>query len=165
MSKIEIELKYRIKYPEEVESKLKKLGAIFKKEFSGIDTYYIVPNNPNGKKYLRIREQDGKAEIHYHFAESQSHTKEWEVGVTDPTIAKEILNQLEYKIDVIVEKKRKVYTFLKSEIVLDQVKHLGNFIEIEAPTEEELKLIANNLNLHFEDQVQNAGYSDLLRNN
>lgn len=163
MSKIEIELKYHIDNPGKIEGKLRELNAEFKTEFSGVDTYFVVLNNPGGKRYLRVREQDGKAEINYHYAESESHTRQWEVGVTNSNMAKEIFKQLGYKVDVEIEKKRKIYGFLNSEIVLDQVKNLGSFVEVESPSKKELLKIVKILNLSENQRVKSSGYSDLLR--
>lgn len=159
----EIELKFNVSNLSELESKIKDIGAEFKGEKSCKDTYFIVPNNPEGRKYLRIRETNNKSELAYHYFESQSHTKEWETGITDPKTTLEILKQLEYKIDVIVNKNRKTYKYNYSEIVLDQVENLGEFIEIESSTLEEINKIATKIGLNADKAINDSGYPDLIR--
>ncbi|MDO8513257.1 MAG: class IV adenylate cyclase [bacterium] len=163
MKNIEIELKYKIDDIGQMTEQIEKLGAEFKQESTGVDTYYIVPDNPGGKKYLRVRKKDGNAELDYHYAQSETRTDEWETGVASADMTNEILRQLGFQIDVTIEKKRTVYTYKNSELVLDEIKDLGTFIEIESPNEEELQSIIKELNLKGNQRVKSMGYSDLKR--
>lgn len=163
MKNTEIELKYRLEDLAQFMPRLKKLGMKKIKSYSGCDTYYLVPDNPGGRKYLRVREQEGRMELDYHYAQSDTHTDEWETVVGSAEITKEILGQLGYKIDVTIEKQRQIYQYKDSEVVVDEVKDLGSFVEIESPNEEELRLIIKELGLDEEHLVKGMGYSDLKR--
>lgn len=159
----ELESKYKVANFEAIEKKLIGLGARFARKFRGVDTYFVVPNNPGGRKYLRVREKDGKCEISFQFVHNDIHTDEWETEVEDAEVAKEIFKQLGYKVDIVVDKKRCIYHLLDSEISLDEVKHLGSFVEIESPSENEIKKIAKMLGLEKSKLVKGAGYPDLLK--
>jgi predicted adenylyl cyclase CyaB len=163
MPNTEIELKYKIKNPDEIEGKIKSLGARYIKEFHCVDTYFLVPENKDGKKYLRIRETEDKAEFAFHFAVSSTQTDEWETAIDNAKTTKEILQKIGHKIDVVVEKSRKVYKYRNSEVVVDEVKNLGDFIEIESPGLEELEGIEKQLGFTKSDRIDDRGYPDMIR--
>lgn len=165
MPNIEIELKYKIKNSQEIDGKLKVLGAKYIKEYRGVDTYFLVPENKDGRKYLRIRKVADMAELAYHYAVSEIQTDEWEIKIDDTKIAEEILQKIGHKIDVIVDKLRKVYKYKNSEIVVDRVKTLGNFIEIESPNLKELESIEKMLGFNKSMRIDKYGYPDLIRGN
>lgn len=81
-----------------------------------------------------------------------------------------IIEILGFSLKCSVDKKREVFSKENFKIVIDDVKNLGNFIEIEMedkPTKEnESKLftIANHLGLDKKDIISNVGYPDLLLN-
>ena len=165
MPNTEIELKYKIKNTQEVEGKLKDLGAKYIKEFRCVDTYFLVPENKEGRKYLRIRKVGDKAELAYHYAVSEIQTDEWEIKIDDAKTAVEILEKIGHKIDVVVDKLRKVYKYKNSEIVVDNIKSLGNFVEIESPNIEELENIEKMLGFNKSMRIDKYGYPDLIRGN
>lgn len=159
MPNTEIELKYKISDIKIYEDKLKNLGAKFQKEYQMSDTYYIMPKNI----YLRVRQKGDKSELNYHEASSDTHTQEWETAINDPQMMNEIIQKLGFKIDVIVAKKRSIYHYKNSEIVIDDVQNLGLFLEIESPDLPELEAIQSELGLTKSDQISGAGYSDMFR--
>lgn len=163
MPNVEIELKYKIKNVGDINKKLKGLGAKYIKEFRCIDTYFLVPDNKKGKKYLRVREKGNKAELAYHYAVTGIHTDEWEIKIDDTKVAKEIMQKIGHKIDVIVDKLRKVYEYKNSEIVVDKVKDLGNFIEIESPNLKELENIEKLFGFKKSMRLDKCGYPDMIR--
>lgn len=159
----EIELKYKIDNPKTIEERLSKLKAKFVKEFRGIDSYFLVPENTNGMKYLRVREKDGKSRLDYHYVNSTLDTDEWETEIEDCETMKEILRKIGHTDDVIVDKMRKVYNYKNSEIVIDNVKGLGYFVEIESPSEKELFEIEKEMGFKKEMQIWDKGYPDMVR--
>jgi len=163
MPNIEIEHKYQVKDLEVIKKGLQKIGAKREGEKHVVDVYFEVPNNPEGRKYLRVRNKGGKSEISYSYAESESDTHGWETAVESKEMAEEIFLQLGFKHDVIVDKKRETYVYKNSEVVLDTVANLGSFVEIEAPNHKELSTIANELGLTEEARVKGMGYPDLIR--
>jgi predicted adenylyl cyclase CyaB len=163
MPNVEIELKYKIKNVGEINKKLKDLGAKYIKEFRCIDTYFLVPNNKKGKKYLRVRETKDKMDLSYHFAVSGIHTEEWETNIDNAKVTKEILDKIGHDVDVVVDKLRKVYKLKNSEIVIDKVKDLGNFIEIESPNLKELEKIEKLFEFIKSMRLDKCGYPDMIR--
>ena len=79
-----------------------------------------------------------------------------------------ILDIIGYPILCIVDKMRDVYEKDNIKIILDTVKGLGKFIEIEIIDNETLENrnkildISNSLSLNDEMKVENKGYPDLL---
>jgi len=163
MPNLEIEYKYKISDIGEYKHKVEELGAKFLDEKWGVDTYFVVPKNPEGRKYLRIRKNTDFSEFSYSYAISESKTKEWETKIEDAETAKDILFELGYKLDVIVDKTRRTYKYKDSEILLDVVKDLGHFIEIESPNLTELLKIAKELGLSEKVRITSQGYPDLIR--
>lgn len=165
MPNIEIELKYKIKNQAAVDTKLKNIGAKFIKEFYCIDTYFMVPENKDGKKYLRVREVKGEMKIAFFHTISPTHSEEWETPIDNAVIVKEILQKIGHELDVVVEKSRKVYRYENSEIVVDTVKDLGNYIEIESPSLEELEKIEKIFEFTKSMRIDDRGYPDMIREN
>jgi len=137
----EIEITVFLKNPEEVKKILGKI-AKFKKEKNQKDDYFVpktrdfFQEKPT-KEYLRIRCQEGKSEIAYHFCHFQKNgnllkSDEYETEIKDPKTMVEILEKLGFVKKVTVTKHREYYLYKNFEICVDQVKELGCFLEVEA---------------------------------
>ncbi len=163
MSNTEIEYKYKVADLSGERQKLLALGAKLKEKYEGKDIYFVVPENPEGRKYLRLRSKDNKSELSYSYAKSEIETEEWETGVDDIKTVEEIFLKLGYKYDVVIEKQREIYLLQNSEVVLDEVNSLGKFVEIESPNRKELLSIASKLGLTEGERVKGMGYPDMLR--
>lgn len=161
----EIERKFAIEDIDIIKQNLKKLNAIFKGSKRNIDTYFVVPQDVKSTKYLRIRikENNSNGEFAYHEVISDLETREWETGISDVIIAKEILDKLGFEVDVIIDKYRETYEVEGCEVVLDLVKDLGSFIEIEASSEKQLQELAKKLCVEQSRVISGAGYPDLLK--
>ncbi|HEC64419.1 MAG TPA: class IV adenylate cyclase [bacterium] len=102
-------------------------------------TFLGEDNIRDAADYLRIRKgKGGKYSIclkkwHKHpvRTEEYTHCDEYEFEVSDGAIAKELLINIGYSDLTEVIKKRLKYKYKKFEIVIDDVKNLGKFIEIE----------------------------------
>ncbi|PIT97241.1 class IV adenylate cyclase [Candidatus Berkelbacteria bacterium CG10_big_fil_rev_8_21_14_0_10_41_12] len=162
MYNTEIELKYKTINLPQIEKQLKGLGVKFIKEFRCVDSYFLITGN-DGRQYLRVREKDGRSELNYHFVISHQETKEWETEVESAELTKEILRKIGHKDDVAVDKTRKIYKYKNSEISLDKVKKLGNFIEIESPSKKELCEIEKELGFTKQQRSDKMGYPDMIR--
>ncbi|XOA43076.1 MAG: class IV adenylate cyclase [Candidatus Nealsonbacteria bacterium] len=140
MKDIEIEIQVNIEESKPLIDFLER-NAEFKSEKHQIDEYFS-PTHRNFievrpvKEWLRLRNSDGKHSINYknwHFDESgKSHyCNEYQTNVEDLTQLKKILDVLNFKSIVKVDKKRRVWRYKDYEISLDSVKGLGDFVEIE----------------------------------
>src|SRR3989344_8061698 len=140
MNNTEIEIQVNIENSKSLIDFLEK-NADFKKENRQIDEYFFPSHRDfTGirpiKEWLRLRDSGGKYSINYknwYFDENgKSHyCDEYEVGIEDLSQFEKILNVLNFKLLVKVDKMRKVWTCENYEIAIDSVKGLGDFVEIE----------------------------------
>lgn len=169
---MELEVKYSVAFfPTE---KIENLGFIKKYSTHQVDKYYIVDKLLQGKRtYLRVRNDllTNISSLDLHQILSELATDEMEVELmTDDKRqnVERILDIIGYPILCIVDKMRDVYEKDNIKIILDTVKGLGKFIEIEIIDNETLENrnkildISNSLSLNDEMKVENKGYPDLL---
>lgn len=176
----EIEIKVIVENPEDVISFLEKNGKYIKSK-NQIDSYYVTPTkdffteNPV-KEYLRIREQSDNNEVAYHFCHYDNDgkllkTDEYESGVEDPKMLELIFNKIGLVNKVTVNKERKCYEYKNFEVLVDNIKDLGSFIEVETEcTDGDYKKakdscmeILNELGAKWRE-APNMGYPDMLLN-
>jgi len=162
---IEFERKFKTTNKDTLKSKLLSIGAESKGIKFSEDTYFKVPQKVESTKYLRIRIKNNESDgtLAYHEVVNDFETKEWETDIDNAIITKDIIEKLGFHLDVIVNKTRETLIYGKCEIVLDSVKNLGDFVEIEAPSKEAFDEIATKLNLDDKDVISGAGYPDLLK--
>lgn len=163
-----IEFKATVKNIDALEAKLLTLNPEFKGLDHQVDTYFTV-----AKGRLKLRE--GNIEnslIHYERA-NQSAAKLSDIllyeHLPSPTL-KEILKK-HLGVKVVVDKLRKIYFIENVKFHFDEVKELGQFIEVEAIGKEEevdteilesqCKKYFTFFGLHEEDLVDRS-YSDLI---
>jgi len=133
---MEIEIKAKIKDFKPIKNKLKKIGAKRVGLKYQIDTYYLPyarKFSRAGRRVLRTRydKLSGKARLESHYYFNQTTGLEHEVEVSDIKTLEKILSDLKCKKMAVVEKKREAYHCQNMEIVLDEVKGLGKFMEVE----------------------------------
>jgi predicted adenylyl cyclase CyaB len=135
-SKVEhelMELKAKVHDLEVVRTRLTRLGADHVGTFRQIDVYFNVQ-----KGRLKLREVEGKnnAELIYYERENIAAPKRSNVfilKIQDPKVFKNLLRRL-LKSSAIVEKVREIYRYKGTQIHLDKVEKLGNFVEFERKT-------------------------------
>jgi adenylate cyclase class 2 len=135
-SKVEheiMELKAKVHDLEVVRRKLTRLGARHVGTFRQIDVYFNVLEGR-----LKLRELDGKnnAELIYYERENIAGPKRSNVfilKIQDPKVFKNLLKRL-LKTSAIVEKVREIHRYQGTQIHLDTVEKLGNFVEFERKT-------------------------------
>ena len=140
----EIEMKFPLTATlfNRIEAKLKS-NSKFINESHQVDRYYNAPHRDflaplYAFEYLRVREKESEGSINYKHlypeeVEEKTHSDEYETVVRDTTAIKNILNVLNFKEYLVIDKTRKTYEYKDEfEIALDEVKDLGYFIEIEA---------------------------------
>ncbi len=137
---IEIETKIIDINPSEVRKRLKLCGATFIKKIN----YRILTINKyeakSRKKTIRIRTDGQETTITLKDRSPfRKHPYEYETTIASfETCAKIIsifIGELEYS-----EKTREIYTLGRATIVIDKYKDLPYYMEIEAPTEEHVKM-------------------------
>lgn len=109
-----------------------------------VDQYYYDPlrkdlrptKNGRLKRVLRIRQANNKCYLTYkvdHFISDDiwSHSDEHEVMVSNGKVLTTILNHLQLQKMITVDNSRYYYNYQNYEIVLEKVKNLGLFLEVE----------------------------------
>ncbi|OGI58296.1 hypothetical protein A3C60_02185 [Candidatus Nomurabacteria bacterium RIFCSPHIGHO2_02_FULL_37_45] len=132
----EVEVKARLKDREAVMKKLQDLGCKFSEELYQLD-FVFIPKNlpfppPLGTNVLRVRKQNSKSIFNLKIPQkSRQDCIEYEFEISDGDQMIEVIKLLDYKSVPTVEKLRIKTNFKDMEIVLDDVKLLGEFIEVE----------------------------------
>lgn len=140
-SDVEIELKLPLINAREVEEKLSKKAEFKYKSFQH-DTYYNAPhrnflaNSDNVNEWFRVRMAGGKAQINYkdwqpHDAKIKTHCTEYEANVDSDEQLSKILAAVNFEKLVDVKKNRKAWDYMDTEVSIDSVEDLGEFIEVE----------------------------------
>ena len=178
------EIEILVEVFEKKEDALKILGGF---NFVGmkniIDTYFYDPlrndfkpdKNGRLKKCLRIREKDRMGYLTYKF-DHFDHNNTWiysdehELKISDLDTATKILSDIGMEILVKIENKKYTFTSDKYEIVLEDVKDLGLFMEVEylnPPTDanvdhlkEEIRKFIKTLHIKTSEEL-NAGKPEL----
>jgi adenylate cyclase class 2 len=142
MSKdIEIELKLPLHNAAEVIDFL-SANAIFKYKSLQHDVYYNAPHRDfladkgNVSEWLRIRIEKDKAQINYkdfqpHVSSIKTHCKEYETDVASYEQLTKILDALNFEKLVDVKKTRKAWEYKDTEVSVDSVTGLGEYLEVE----------------------------------
>ncbi len=140
MNNIEIEIQVNIQNNKPLIEFLEK-SADFKSEKHQIDEYFspihrnFIEVRPV-KEWLRLRDSGAKYSIIYknwHYDESGKghYCDEYETEIKDLNQLRKILDVLNFKSIVKVDKLRKTWIYKDYEINIDSVKGLGDFVEVE----------------------------------
>lgn len=140
MENIEIEIQVKIEKEKPLLEFLQKNGA-FQSEKHQIDQYFSPAHRDflsvrPVKEWLRLRDASGRYSINYknwHYDDTgKSHyCDEYESDIADIEKFRKILDALNFRPVVVVDKVRKIWTYKDWEIGIDSVKNLGEFVEIE----------------------------------
>lgn len=133
---IEVEVKARVIDPKLVERSIIALGASPIGIEAQADTYYSAPYRDFGKtdEALRVRVQDNEYFLTYKGPKMDSVSKtrkEYEVEVNDADSMGNILTSIGFSPIATIVKKRKMFRLGDFLISLDEVRKLGDFIEVE----------------------------------
>jgi adenylate cyclase class 2 len=136
-SKKEVEIKFPILNGEDVIKKLNQV-ADFKYEAHQVDKYFNPPHrdftkDPDGIIYewLRLRHSDRGDSVNYKNWRPRTHCDEYESSISSLEDMELLLNALDIKPLITVDKVRKAWLYKDIEISMDIEKELGYFIELE----------------------------------
>ena len=146
MSNKEIERRFKItlNQKQEIIEALTKMGAEFIGENHQKDVYY----EPNFKDYeingetmeaLRIRHENGNAVMCYkkiHRECDPIYCDEYESIVQDACQVEKMLFAFGFKVQILIDKKRKSFSYENFEFDFDSVEGLGEFLEVELKGDE-----------------------------
>lgn len=137
---IEVEIKVRVKDKAPLLEFLTQHG---RKESQGTQKdEYFTPAHRDFltvtpiKEWLRLRSEHGRSSVNYKNWQYEADGKaygcnEYETAISDPANFINILDALNFRPLIIVEKDRTIYTYEEYEIALDTVTDLGDFVEVE----------------------------------
>lgn len=138
---IEIEVRFPLKNPDAVVRFLNANGEPVG-ETVQTDSYFTPQHRDFlgvefPYEWLRLRETDKGCSITYkHFhpenTEKTDYCDEFETKIDDIVALRRIFDALDFKVLVVVEKRRSRWTFRNTDVAIDNVKGLGSFIELEA---------------------------------
>jgi len=147
----EIEVKAKLKDKTGFLKLAKQLGIEFNDTIVQEDHTYeseTAYNDPNWNIF-RIRKQDNKNILTMkHKASTRSRDNhEYETIVDDHIEITKMLDRLGYKFAVKVNKKRRIAKYRDFELCLDEIEHLGDFVEVEKLAEDNADVDAIQLEL------------------
>ena len=166
----EIEAKIKVAALRPIRDKLEKLGADFSQSVQQVDSYFmdthkLLKKNDCG---LRIRQQivEGQTSAKITFKGPRTDSKfksraEYETGIDDVETMEKIFDALGYHKRLTFEKKRAIWALDGCEICLDEVPHLGCFVEVEGPHEDVISGVLEKLDLHNEPHIS-KGYAAMI---
>lgn len=140
---IEVEIKVKVDNLEEIRKKVAVEGKLIK-SINQVDDYYIpcqrdfFAQKPHPVEWLRIRTNPDKTIFEYDKSINkkadgrQDYAEEYETDISSPSEFRKILNFLDFKKIVTVDKQREYWMCGDIEIALDNIKGLGYFVEAEA---------------------------------
>ena len=134
---LEIELKVRVASLDPVRRKLQQHNAEFCGRVHEHDIYYNAPHRDFSKtdEALRVRFTDGKTVVTYKGAKMKNLNlkarEELNTAIESGETFSQILTRLGFARSAEVNKWRENYRFSNASIALDEVEHLGAFVEIE----------------------------------
>lgn len=168
---VEIEIKMKVDNHQAVITRLKELGGnpvevIFEQNY-----FMDRPVNPLYEQGcgLRLRHEapengPSRWTVTYKGAKLPSEAKirpEYETIVDDGDTMKTIFEFLGYKQNLMFEKKRTRWSYQNCTIELDELPHLGIYVEIEGPEENQVMAVRDALNLQNHELI-NTSYAVML---
>ena len=166
MAPVEIEAKYAVHCSElpSIEERLRELGAVLEGERREEDTYYRHPCRDflATDEGLRLRIVDGRPEsLTYKGPRLPGRVKrrtELIIPLSGGPIG-DVLERLGFAPSIHVAKDRKYYRLQGALVTLDRVEGLGCYVEVEAPSQEDVLRLARLLGLTGEPIT--ASYAEL----
>lgn len=173
---IEVEVKARIDSFEEMEKRLKDLGAVKTKDEFQEDIYFASPIVDFAKtdEALRIRTTNNDTFITYKgpkLNEKAKTRKEVEMTIESAAKASDIFTEIGFTPARTVRKSRQYYRYENFEISLDDVEGLPPYMEIEIAlsdsedyTEAQNRIFELFKKLDITDGFERTSYMELLQN-
>jgi adenylate cyclase, class 2 len=138
---IEVEKKFALPDPDALKAKLNELGAKPSEPTRQVDAYYNAPHRdflaPEAiSEWLRVRTEDRGSSVNFkrwHPIDAlvKTHADEYETKVEDVHAIRLLLEALDFRPLVTVDKTREEWKLPEVEIVFDHVVDAGDFVEFE----------------------------------
>ena len=161
---INLELKVRLRNPDEVLNKIKDINAEFKGELNQTDVYYKKQNG-----ILKLRLENGTQTLIKYVRNEKSGERwsDYNLISLEKNDAREYLKDI-LEEEIVVEKQRLLYLYDNTRIHLDTVNRLGSFLELETlvingkdDAGRRFENVVELLSLDKENELRNS-YRDLM---
>jgi adenylate cyclase class 2 len=168
---VEIEAKLKVDSLPQIEQRLKELGAEFLAEQQQTDYHFDDAHRTltSSDRCLRIRRQSvgGNQQffLAYKGAKERSNFKkrqEIEIEIKDADSAQNLLAALAYEKVFTVEKTRRLWQLGGCWVALDHLPMLGDFVEIEGPSDGKIADVQKNLGLASVPHIPKS-YAQLIK--
>lgn len=162
-----LELKIRLNDPERIYKRINEINAQYKGEIVQTDIYY-----KNEKYRIKLRIENGNQTLIKYIRNEDKGERwsEFELISLEKNDARKFLSDI-LNEEIVVEKKRKIYFYKYTRIHIDNVKKLGDFLELETQViegKEEASTrfgeIKSLLSLNKEPEIRKS-YRDLIMEN
>ena len=158
---------YEAKFPnidkDKIRKTLKKAGAkLIKPEFLQRRVVFNLPKGPDGKSWLRIRDEVDKITMSLKEAKGNKIEDQKEIMLIIDSFDKgvEFLKKIGCREKAYQENKREIWQLDGVEICIDEWPFLEPFVEIEGNSEEKVKSVAEKLG--FDYSKARFGSTDIL---
>ena len=169
---IEIEAKMQLMDRPQVEARLRELGATLERDVFETNTFFDTGEGElkSSDQGLRVRvevESDGRQRVNITHKGPRAHGRlksrsETEVAVADARAAGELLGALGYVPVLSFEKRRRRWLLDGCRVEVDTLPHIGDFIEIEGPSDESVLAVRAKLDMQHAPLIK-ASYISLLK--
>jgi len=161
---VEVEIKVKVDNFEKIKKKLSTYGKLIK-SIRQIDEYYVpchrdfFANKPHPVEWLRIRTNPDKVVFEYDKSINkkadgeQEYANEYETEISQPDEFRKILEFLDFKKVITINKQREYWDCGDFEVSLDDVEGLGFFVEVEAKGSFENAIKAKEECINFLDKL------------
>jgi adenylate cyclase class 2 len=170
---VEIEAKMKVADHADVRQRLRDAGAKYESNVLETNTFFDTSDRAlmSHDKGLRLRQQtdaqthEEKCKFTFKGPRQKGDLKsrpEHEVQVSDPCDAAEFLEALGFAKLASFQKRRESWTLEKCQVELDEVPHLGTFVEIEGPDEAAVMKVREMLQLRDAPMIHTSYISLLM---
>lgn len=169
---IEVEIKIEVNNLKEIRKNVAVEGKLVK-SIKQVDDYYVpcqrdfFAQKPHPVEWLRVRTNPDKTIFEYDKSINkkanghQDYAEEYETEISSPDEFRKILNFLDFKKVVTVDKQREYWMCNDIEIALDDIKGLGYFVEAEAKGDFKTMEEAREACIRF---LEKLGIKDVAKN-
>ena len=175
---IEVEIRAKIKDIDYIKEHLDLINAQFVDNIEQVDrifghSKFLDKENKiiEGGLSARIRQVNNSSKLEFKEIIRQGGGFEIEARLDNVDSGIELLEKLDFKEAFVISKIRDVYKYNDFEIAIDQVEHLGNFIEIEkmVGSKEEIDKARGDClellqQISSEAEITNEKYGDMMQN-
>ena len=137
---------------DEVRDKLKKAGAkLIKPEFLQKRVAFNLPGNPNGYKWLRVRDEGDKITMSFKEVDGGKIEDQKEIclAIDDFKNGVEFLETIGCERKSYQETKREIWELDGIEVCIDEWPFLEPFVEVEGKSEDEVRSVSQKIGFDY----------------